>query len=57
MSMLEARELSFPLREYRARLKGVRTRMVEEGLDLLLIHNLADQCYLCLLYTSDAADE
>ncbi len=51
--MLEARELPFPLEEYRARLKGVRARMVEEGLDLLLVHNLADQCYLTGYQTFD----
>ncbi len=44
--MLEAKELPFPLDEYRQRLKKVRARMVEEELDLLLVHNLADQFYL-----------
>ena len=51
--MLEARELPFPLEEYRTRLKGVRGRMVEEGLDLLLVHSLADQCYLTGYQTFD----
>ena len=51
--MLEAKELPFPLDEYRARLKKVRAGMVEERLDLLLIHDLADQFYLTGYQTFD----
>lgn len=51
--MLEAKELPFPLDEYRQRLKKVRARMAEEGLDLLLVHNLADQFYLTGYQTFD----
>ena len=51
--MIEAKELPFPLCEYRARLERVRARMAEEGLDLLLIHGLSDQCYLTGYQTFD----
>ena len=51
--MRDARELPFPLDEYRTRLERVRARMVEEGLDLLLIHDLSDQFYLTGYQTFD----
>ena len=51
--MREAKELPFSLDEYRARLEKVRARMAEAGLDLLLVHNLADQFYLTGYQTFD----
>ena len=51
--MQEAKELPFTLDEYRARLGHVRAQMAEEGLDLLLVHSLSDQCYLTGYQTFD----
>ncbi|MDP6776040.1 MAG: Xaa-Pro peptidase family protein [Candidatus Latescibacteria bacterium] len=51
--MTEAPELPFPLDEYRFRLERVRARMDKRGLDLLLVHNLSDQCYLTGYQTFD----
>ena len=52
--MREAPELPFPLDEYRLRIDRVRSRMVDEGLDLLLIHDLPNQFYLTGYQTFDA---
>jgi Xaa-Pro aminopeptidase len=39
-------ELAFPLDEYRARQRRMQERMDERGLDLLLVSNISDLCYL-----------
>ena len=39
-------ELAFPQAEYRARLEKVQLQMDDAGLDWLLVHNLANICYL-----------
>ena len=51
--MHQAEELPFPLDEYRTRLDRIRARMAEEGLDLLLVHDLNDQFYLTGYQTFD----
>jgi Xaa-Pro dipeptidase len=37
---------TFTSAEYRRRLAAVRSEMAQQGLDLLLVHNLSDVCYL-----------
>ena len=41
------REWSFPEAEYRGRLERVRGAMDRAGLDVLLVHSVVDNCYLC----------
>ena len=41
------REWSFPESEYRDRLSRVRAAMERAGIDVLLVHSVVDNCYLC----------
>ena len=41
------REWSFPEAEYRGRLERVRAAMDRDGIDVLLVHSVVDNCYLC----------
>ena len=41
------REWSFPEAEYRDRLSRVREAMDRGGIDVLLVHSVVDNCYLC----------
>ena len=41
------REWSFPESEYRDRLSRVRAAMDRAGIDVLLVHSVVDNCYLC----------
>lgn len=41
------REWSFPESEYRDRLSRVRAAMDRAGMDVLLVHSVVDNCYLC----------
>ena len=41
------REWSFPESEYRERLSRVRAAMDRAGMDVLLVHSVVDNCYLC----------
>ncbi len=41
------REWSFPEAEYRSRLEKVRVAMDSAGIDVLLVHSVVDNCYLC----------
>ena len=40
------RELSFPLREYQARVDKAREAMRRRDLDVLMVHTLPNVCYL-----------
>ena len=41
------REWSFPESEYRDRLSRARAAMDRAGIDVLLVHSVVDNCYLC----------
>ena len=41
------REWSFPEAEYRGRLARTREAMDRAGMDVLLVHSVVDNCYLC----------
>ncbi len=39
-------ELAFPLEEYRGRIQRAREAMTEAGIEVLLVNNISDLCYL-----------